>query len=252
MGGPLAEPWQTSAASVSAPGRARNADAHAVFRTRDGAGHRVTALCLADGAGSAPKGREGARLAVAAFKACVMAHAPHKATLGPRQMHDWLQAARQVVCDAPRTGEAVRDYASTFLAVVLGNNVSLYLQIGDGAIAACEADQWQPVFWPERGRYASETRFLAETPTATILEHNRSPDAVCLFSDGFEPLALIEQERQVAGGLLSHIQLGLGGYLTQRERSAALSVMLKSAAVQSRLSDDCTLLFASRALCPVV
>lgn len=248
----MAEPWQTAGASVPGPGRARNADAHAVFRCRDGNGQRVTGLCLADGAGSARKGREGARLAVATFKACVMANAPNEVNLGPSHMRDWLHATRQAVCDAPRAGETVRDHASTFLAVVLGNKVTLYAQIGDGAIAACEEGRWQPTLWPERGRYASETRFLAETPTATILEHNRSPDAVCLFSDGFEPLALVEQERQVAGGLLSHIRTGLSGHLTQRDRNAALSVMLKSAAVQSRLSDDCTLLFASRALCPVV
>jgi hypothetical protein len=58
-----------------------------------------------------------------------------------------------------------QDFACTLLAAVIGQNQSVFFQLGDGAMVqslAGEKDLYHCICWPQQGEYANSTNFLTD------------------------------------------------------------------------------------------
>lgn len=211
-------------------------------------------VAVADGAGSAEFGGEGAEAAVSAAIAYLGARVRH----GP----DWsieiaaaaLAARAAVEAEAEREGRPLRSYASTLLIAVADAISGATLQLGDGVIVVRRRDDdaWTWVTWPQKGEYANTTRFLTEPDFETVWEiAPLGPDVLELaaMSDGLEALALNFAERAAHDsffeGLLAPLRKSPALGEDQR-LSTTLTEFLASSRVADRADDDLSLVIASR------
>lgn len=236
-------PWVVTGASVAGAGKARNADRFAMME-KEG----VLMLAVADGAGSARFGHQGARRAVtgALMRMAQTAESEDAAA----SLEEWAASALSEIASRRRRGAAISDYATTLLAVRLQGSELHALQIGDGAIVVRDASgAWRTLFEPQRGAYANETWFVtSERPDLVQTCIVAAPAALALFTDGLEPLILDHRQQCVAGGVLDHIDSALHARAAGNQvRSRALARFLRSETVTRRSGgDDCTLVLARR------
>lgn len=209
---------------------------------------------VADGAGSAALAERGAEIAVAT----VIAHLKH--SLGDMRtdfdaiLRESATLAREkIYAEAAREGTEVRSYASTLLAVILSSDTGGALQIGDGVIVVRDGgDEWNWVFWPQRGEYANTTYFLTDEGALDRMTTDVFPAGItdiALTSDGLEPLALHYASQTVYEPFFN----GMFQSLVKAEGCGSISLLsdsleqfLSSERVGSRTDDDVSLILATR------
>ncbi|MFB1488938.1 MULTISPECIES: PP2C family serine/threonine-protein phosphatase [unclassified Thiocapsa] len=192
--------WRHSGVSVRGSWHLKTAtpcqDAHAILDRAD-----LLVLAVADGAGSARHADLGATLATA--------HAltwfadgwrpPADAAAWEADLRDLLAELRAALtAEAGRLGCSTRDLACTFLLALVTPTALIGIQVGDGAIvyrphSAGAADALALLIVPSRGEYINETVFLiSETclQEAQFAYRDGAPEALALFSDGLQMLAL--------------------------------------------------------------
>lgn len=207
---------------------------------------------VADGAGSAPRGAEGAEAVCKIFRDHLLQRG---LVSGATQdaVRTWGQEILTSIREhlgslAARAGEPLSAYATTFLGAVLGPEFACFLQVGDGAIVVrrAEAERWRLLFRPARGEYANETMFVTsdEAPhalQARLLES--APDAVVLFTDGLENVALHRPEAEPHGPFFDYVTELV---MRAEDPHAAVRAFLASAPLRQRVDDDLTLVVAVR------
>lgn len=209
---------------------------------------------VADGAGSAAMGERGAEIAVNSVVAHVMLCLTEKRTDFDVCLREAAALAREAIAaEANREAKALRNYATTLLAVVVTPEGGGALQIGDGIIVVSDGgDEWSWVFWPQRGEYANTTYFLTDDGSIDRLESEMFTGFVtdiALMSDGLEPLAL-QYASQTAhdpffNGMFRPL-LKADGCAEISELSASLEQFLSSEPVGARTDDDVSLILATR------
>lgn len=128
---------------------------------------------VADGAGSAKYSRYGSRLicqVIGQFLTDTLSQSYHVSDIKLAYIAAIREAIYQLKNEAEAQQSAIKDYASTVLAVVCffdrsqQNYVYISLAVGDGVIALYQAQtqQLQLLNQPDTGDYAGETRFLSE------------------------------------------------------------------------------------------
>jgi hypothetical protein len=157
-------------------------------------------MFVADGAGSAARGADGAERAVHTANLFIK----RRAEEGFALLEDWESVAFDCVNEvrarifrqADDLGLRHKDFATTFLGAVCYMNVALFMQIGDGAIVF-EVDNGlglQLAIPPMHGEYANSTHFVTDDNALGILRtrvfEHRKPLHVAMFTDGLERLAL--------------------------------------------------------------
>jgi hypothetical protein len=217
-------------------------------------GSPLLILAVADGAGSAPRGKQGAEAAVvalagAAAEAVGVAGAPLDASLAL----SLLRAARQSVaslCALEPEDRPLRDFACTLLALVATPRGALAMQIGDGAIVLDCGEGLHVAIEPMSGEYANMTRFITDVDAEARLQarsYTAPPLRAAALSDGLQRLAL-----DLALGaphppffdpLFRTLTQAPAG--SQDALTAALAAFLGSAAVNERTDDDKTLVLAA-------
>ncbi len=217
----------------------------------DGA-HYLVAL-VADGAGSARFGKEGAAFACQEGKRLIEESLGNRTGGHPtrEEVMGWVSALRaQLVVHAAAAQTPLRDYACTLLTAVLGPDFGVFYQIGDGGIVASRNGLLHPVLWPDRGEYANETRFLTDENAPGYLQYtlwDTASDDVALFSDGLQCLALVYESRTVHTPFFSPMFAVM--HQTELESCAAwsdqLALFLSSPRVNERTDDDKTLVLAT-------
>lgn len=209
---------------------------------------------VADGAGSAAMAERGAQIAVDV----VIAHL--KCALGDNRtdfdvfLREAAVSARAAIAaEAEREGIILRDYASTLLAIVLLPSGGGALQIGDGVIVVGDGgEEWNWVFWPQRGEYVNTTYFLTDDGALDRLEIEVLPGVVtdvALMSDGLESLALHYATMTVHDPFFAGIFRPLiktEGSAEIQALSASLEEFLASGRIRSRTDDDMSLILATR------
>jgi hypothetical protein len=153
---------------------------------------------LADGAGSAAFAVEGAEAATDNFIDCVTAalQTAKVAELTPDLAHLWLEEAQKsVLSTAAAAARPVVEYASTFLAAVVGDGAALFMQIGDGLIVfqLAASAGWDLVFQPQHGEYINQTSFLTNENAllqAAVRRVEGRLTKIALTSDGLEAVCL--------------------------------------------------------------
>ncbi len=212
-------------------------------------------ICLvADGAGSAKKGGQGAELAcsTARDRIEIAVEGQPLPIFDEFAVKEWIHAVRQVIHEtAEADGLTTRDYACTLLGAVVGPKEAVFFQIGDGAIVASVGAAQGVVFWPESGRYANMTHFVADADALAHLQvvvTTAQIDELALFSDGLQRLALSFEQR------IPHVpffapMLAVLRKLEPSECAALdeqLARFLDSPQINKRTDDDKTLVLATR------
>jgi hypothetical protein len=254
--------WRYALAAVAGTSHARHGTPcqdSAACEVLDAAdGTPVLVAVVADGAGSAARSDEGARLACARFVEALRALLA--AGGGPRDLtRDFVVACLagfqgEIAARAEAAGVAARDYACTLLAAVVGDDAASYCQIGDGAIVVAapdEPDGYCWIFWPQQGEY-ERTNYFATEPTARdrIAVESAAPpvDEIALFSDGLQRLALHYEGRTAHAPFFRPMfaPVRAAGPGPAETLSAQLATFLGSPPVNARTDDDKTLILATR------
>jgi len=220
-------------------------------------GETILMATVADGAGTAPRGGEGAGVACQVFASLVNDHVSGGNTVEQisRQTADFWLGVIQSALDRRAESELRqrRDFACTLLGLVAGTSCAACLQVGDGAIVVSDSEEhtYSHVFWPDRGEYANMTHFVTQEEAKDHLQFElirRQIIEVALLSDGLQGVALNYQQ-QVAHepffrGLFAPLRRAAEG--RSDDLSGALTTFLSSTRVTEKTDDDKTLVLASR------
>lgn len=225
-------------------------------------GDRIV-FVLADGAGSASHGRQGATLACRSIMGRILASRRSSSGAPSEEMAwDWMDAARDAIGRAAaRKGLDRRAFACTLIAVVAGPEEIFVAHVGDGGVVARPSgdSRWVSLSWPEGGEYAGTTHFLTDDPAPRLRVHAAAGDfdAVAAFTDGIERLVLdfassaphspfFERMTQA----LDRVADDAGSAGFQKRLSQRLGDYLGGESVNARTDDDKTLAIAVRFAAP--
>ncbi|WP_158899272.1 PP2C family serine/threonine-protein phosphatase [Burkholderia sp. L27(2015)] len=218
----------------------------------------VLVVVVCDGAGSAAYSDVGSAMAVSTFIGLVdvyMAKGNRLRELTRDIVVSWIEAVAQALeTHAEGNGHAVRDYACTLLAAIVGQDEAAFVQIGDGAIVVShgEADGWSYVFWPQHGEFANTTNFVVSLNALDVVEFDFAPRCIqefALFSDGIEKLVLHDETRTVHQTFFNSMFIPVRKAPSEgvdEVLSKGLHDYLASPVICDRTDDDKTLVLATR------
>ncbi len=223
------------------------------FLTRDGS---VMTAVVSDGAGSASHAEYGSRTVCLTFlRACrdFLARAP-LTSLNEDVVWDWIDLIREAINAKAVIAKArPRDFAATLVAILAGEDFSVVIHIGDGAVVMKRAgfEEWEVPSWPFQGEYASTTAFVTDDPQPrlTITAIDGVVEQFAVFSDGIERLVLDHVaktphhpffNRMLAPLKASDVVAG------DNNLSNALKEYLESPSVCERTDDDKSLILGLR------
>lgn len=213
----------------------------------------ILSMFVADGAGSAERGGEGAETAVAeASRFMEEKLSKPEFGLGDDFAVELISQVRdRLYRDAERAGMKARDFACTFIGLVSTDQGSVVMQVGDGAAVVDAGAGLELAIVPAMGEYANMTYFVTEEDALQKLVTRSYPGAVsraALFSDGLQRLALNLATSLPHEPFFAPFFKVLGAQ-DAPERDAleqALLRFLRSDAVNERTDDDKTLALAVR------
>lgn len=220
-------------------------------------GENVLAAAVADGAGSAVCGGEGASKTCHALLGLMNEHlcsgnAVEQITKDT--VNSWVTTIQILLEEeAKAVSRERRDFACTILGLIVGESCAACLQIGDGVMVLADSEEhsYGHVFWPDRGEYANTTHFVTEDDAAEHLQFEsvkRRMVEAALLTDGLQTIALNYQQQSAHEpffkGLFAPLRTAEEG--CSRELSESLAAFLSSPRVNEKTDDDKTLVLASR------
>lgn len=232
--------WTVTAAKQAGTSHLRHgegcADAFAVA-----SGDGVLVLAVADGAGSARCGGEGAE------------HAASRAVELALQAAD-LREVFQGTLDSLLTMVGDRppsDFHTTLLLAVLKDDVLAVGNIGDGWAVVREAGALRAVAVPARSEYANETFFLTSRGALDEAVYEVLPasglDALALLTDGSAWFSIDLDARTPSEALFGKLfDFAADASRPSEERDAELARFLASEMVLRKTDDDKTMVLAVR------
>lgn len=242
--------WRVMGASVA--GSSHRAaglgcdDAHG-YRQMDG----LLLLAVADGAGSAKLGGQGARIAVETALDTLQDVLSEPRADWEEVFRQAFRITRQVLrAEAYAQQQPLREFATTLLLAVWTPDHLAAAQLGDGAIVARCGEGWERLTTPHEGQHANETLFLTTRNPENRISIGAKPlgeyplEAVILLTDGLEALALDLRQSQPHPPFFEALYR-----FAQREGeietlNMTLQQELCSQAIETRTDDDKTLLIA--------
>lgn len=155
----------------------------------------LLSIFVADGAGTATHGGEGAELAIQASAAFVTkAYGLPEFELNENFAVECVKTVRECIfAQAEKMGSNTRDYACTFLCVLSFSQGTLVMQIGDGGIVLDVGQGLNVPVVPMSGEYANMTHFITDEDAINVLVSKVFPakaSKVAVFTDGIQRLAL--------------------------------------------------------------
>jgi hypothetical protein len=214
-------------------------------------GSLVAVVC--DGAGSAAFGGEGASLTCRTIARKAADHLRTKNELPDDELlWSWTDEVREKLSRASANLDVGRkSFAATLVATIVTPGSYVSLHIGDGGIVGRDvaSGTWKTVSWPEHGQYASTTYFITDEPEIRmrVTRQERSFDALAIFSDGIERLALSFSKTEPHGPFFDSMFRAVGSSKAKGcdlDLSRKLAGFLDSPAINSRTDDDKSLILA--------
>ncbi len=218
-------------------------------------------VAVADGAGSAPRAEEGAKLAV---KTAVSACSRLLAEAAPSGDDAWEDLLRKVFletrdallappggplgadeAEAPASG--IHDLATTLSVAIVAGETLAVGHLGDGAVIAERDGRQQTVSPGRHGEYVNQTFFLTEADaleqTRWFLSVAHDLAAVLVFTDGLQPMAFEGQARIPRAPFFEPL---LAFARSDDATDAYLADFLRSDRVCKRSDDDKAIVIAVR------
>lgn len=211
-------------------------------------------LCafVADGAGSATRGGEGAELAMAAAAKFLKGRlAQEHFTADEAVLVACLEAVRNKISQvAEAECLTSRDYACTFLGAVSTASESALIQIGDGGIVVDVGQGLDMPIIPMSGEYANMTYFVTDEDALARIQTRSFSAALqrlAIFTDGIQRLAVNMSTNAPHSPFFQRFFEVLSHASVEEEDKLheALHVFLSSGPVNERTDDDRTLVLAS-------
>src|SRR5208282_5353151 len=220
-------------------------------------GEKILTAVVADGAGSALCGGEGAAITSHALLGLIKEHLDSGRIVEQvtsDTVRSWITTIQNLLEEEATTvSRERRDFACTILGLIVSDSCAACLQVGDGVIVLADSEEraYGHVFWPDRGEYANTTHFVTEDDAIEHLQFesiNRRVVEAALLTDGLQAIALNYQQRTAHEpffkGLFAPLRSAEEG--CSRELSDSLVAFLSSPRVNEKTDDDKTLILASR------
>lgn len=210
----------------------------------------ILSVALADGAGSAVLSHEGA--ATVTRTVCELLcgrfdefHGSESQLSVRRTIIERLRESLQET--AAVFGCALRDLASTLLAVAISGNRYLILHLGDGVIGYTKNGVLKVASAPQNGEFANTTYFVTSSRAVEMMRTIKGTDPLIdgftLMSDGCEA-SLYDKRKQylapVLGQLLHRLSVTSETFLQPSIQRSLDNV------VSTRTMDDCSLILTTR------
>ena len=253
-------PWFVAGAAVSGTTHRRtNTPCQDYFGYRVGDDSLV--MILADGAGSAPRSREGAQSAVDAALTNLTNALDREVPAGrsgwTSLMEQVVAAARSALVEAAG-GESLGDYATTLTCAAVSSNHVMIAQIGDAMVVAqSQSGEISAYMSPQRaGEYANQTRFITDDDALDRVVTRYEPirlHAVMATTDGLLPVATDSHGQPFHPfwrPLVRHVDQAARDGLPPDTVVDQMMSFLESERICARVDDDKTLLVAVRADIP--
>ncbi|WP_044641992.1 PP2C family serine/threonine-protein phosphatase [Risungbinella massiliensis] len=233
-------------------------DAHQCLLLPSREGETLFVSIIADGAGSATYGKEGATHICRYFLERIQSFLEQDSLqhITERHITDWLEQYQYEVslwsacCRMEST-----NFASTLLGAIIGENRAIFWQIGDGAIVVKQKEKpnaYELIFWPQQGEYANQTYFATQPEACALLQFTSLSTEltdVALFTDGIQRLALSYEDQCAYAPffrpLFEFLHHPDWNWIAGQKK---LDLFLQSKQINKRTDDDKTLVIASRYL----
>lgn len=218
----------------------------------------VLIAVASDGAGSAQYALVGAATACTKFISRIRASLDEWGDLSfltADYLKDWItDFQREIQTIAEQNEATLRDYACTLVTAVLGNDQSIFAQVGDGGIVILQPDSedsYEIIFWPQQGEFANQTYFLTDSrarENLMVKVEAHHIQEVAVFTDGMQGLVLNEECKSAHSPFFRPIFAALrkADAGSAEDLQNSMVDYLMSARVTERTDDDKTLIFASR------
>ena len=241
--------WHTQTAAVTGSGHVRQG-LPCQDRTWSLEANGVTALALADGAGSARLSHEGAEIAVQTICRTLCERFDELyVSSSPMEMRvRALQEVRQRIrLHAAERNAAIGNFACTLLAVAVRGDEYLLVHVGDGVIGYQKSGRLLVASRPQNGEFANATTFVTSPDVlqkARVLR-GRQPklEGFVLMSDGCEA-ALYQKKKAAIAPLVG--RLFQRAELLEHSTAESLLQMALKCAVSPCTHDDCSLAVMTR------
>ena len=211
----------------------------------------LLSIFVADGAGTAVYGGEGAELAIQTSATFVAkAHELPGFEMNDNFAVECVSAVRdRIYAQAEKVGSTARDFACTFLCVLSSSQGTLVMQIGDGGIVLDVGTGLNVPVVPMSGQYANMTHFITDEDAMDILVSKFFPgkaSRVAVFTDGIQRLALNMATNTAHEPFFAPFFKALSMATSEQEDQLqnALVNFLNSESVNERTDDDKTLALA--------
>lgn len=206
---------------------------------------------VSDGAGSAPRGGQGADTAIGEGIRFVTEKLSRKEFgLGDGFACDLVREVRRAIhAEAEKEQQPVRDYACTFLGLVSTKTGTITFQVGDGGIVLDTGNGLELAMIPAQGEYANQTHFVTDDDAIARMQSKAYPDRalrVAAFTDGIQRLALNMTANTPQDRFFTPFFSGLAKATFEHEDqlTGLLQQFLASDHVNARTDDDKTLVLA--------
>jgi hypothetical protein len=166
-------------------------------------------------------------------------------------MDEVLRASRAAVRkEAEARGVPVRELASTLLVVLLGPDVTVAVQVGDGAAVVRSGEGTLDMLArPQRGEYQNEVTFLTSSGAKASAQFAYRPgpvQAVACLTDGLELLAFEGPARAPFAPFFRPLFDFFTAQADAEAARTALEATLTDHRVRDRTEDDVTLVVTTR------
>lgn len=249
------QPWRVAQAAALGTSHLADSvpcqDSHLVDFVVAGERAKWLLVAVADGAGSASLSHLGSHIACTTAILYLKSHADTLAnpvTAGECVRQCFAAALREVEGLAHREGASLREFATTLQVAAIGDQHSVFGQVGDGAIIWGEPGELRVAHWPDQAAL-NLTDFITSAPLSETLHVTIVPSAirrVACMTDGLAPLLLDFRTKGPHSPAFERLFDTCMAAPIPSDLSEDLAKFLDSPQVNQRTDDDKTLVLAVR------